>query len=72
MKINKQITYSTSGQRVNIQNGEQAVAFEIKDNNKVVYFSTSFEFKVPGNIALDRVKLYAVQADGARFEITKK
>ena len=31
MKITKQITYTISGHQVNVQNGEQAVAFEIKE-----------------------------------------
>ena len=72
MKITKQITYTISGHQVNVQNGEQAVAFEIKENDNLKYFGTSFQFEVPNTISPDRVKLYAVQADGVRIEITRK
>lgn len=72
MKITKQITYTISGHQVNVQNGEQAVAFEIKENDNLKYFGTSFQFEVPNTISPDRIKLYAVQADGVRIEMTRK
>jgi len=72
MKITKQITYTISGHQVNVQNGEQAVAFEIKENDNLKYFGTSFQFEVPNTISPDRVKLYAVQTDGVRIEMTRK
>jgi len=72
MKITKQITYTISGHQVNVQNGEQAVAFEIKENDNLKYFGPSFQFEVPNTISPDRVKLYAVQADGVRIEMTRK
>lgn len=72
MKITKQITYTISGHQVNVQNGEQAVAFEIKENDNLKYFGTSFQFEIPSTISPDRVKLYAVQADGVRIEMTRK
>ena len=72
MKITKQITYTISGHQVNVQNGEQAVAFEIKENDNQKYFGTSFQFEIPNTISPDRVKLYAVQADGVRIEMTRK
>ena len=72
MKITKQITYTISGHQVNVQNGDQAVAFEIKENDNLKYFGTSFQFEVPNTISPDRVKLYAVQADGVRIEMTRK
>ena len=72
MKITKQITYTISGHQVNVQNGEQALAFEIKENDNLKYFGTSFQFEVPNTISPDRVKLYAVQADGVRIEMTRK
>lgn len=72
MKITKQITYTISGHQVNVQNGEQAVAFEIKENDNLKYFGTSFLFEIPNTISPDRVKLYAVQADGVRIEMTRK
>ena len=71
MKITKQITYTISGHQVNVQNGEQAVAFEIKENDNLKYFGTSFQFEIPNTISPDRVKLYAVQADGVRIEMTR-
>ncbi len=72
MKITKQITYTISGHQVNVQNGEQAVAFEIKENDNLKYFGTSFQFEIPNTISPDHVKLYAVQADGVRIEMTRK
>ena len=72
MKITKQITYTIYGHQVNVQNGEQAVAFEIKENDNLKYFGTSFQFEIPNTISPDRVKLYAVQADGVRIEMTRK
>ena len=72
MKITKQITYTISEHQVNVQNGEQAVAFEIKENDNLKYFGTSFQFEIPNTISPDRVKLYAVQADGVRIEMTRK
>ena len=72
MKITKQITYTISGHQVNVQNGEQAVAFEIKENDNLKYFGTSFQFEIPNTISPDPVKLYAVQADGVRIEMTRK
>ena len=59
MKITKQITYTISGHQVNVQNGEQAVAFEIKENDNLKYFGTSFQFEIPNTISPDHVKLYA-------------
>jgi hypothetical protein len=53
-------------------NGEQAVAFEIKENDNLKYFGTSFQFEIPNTISPDHVKLYAVQADGVRIEMTRK
>lgn len=72
MKITKQITYTIYGHQVNVQNGEQAVAFEIKENDNLKYFGTSFQFEIPNTISPDHVKLYAVQADGVRIEMTRK
>lgn len=72
MKITKQITYTLSGHQVSVQNGEQAVAFEIIENDKLAYFATSFQFEIPNTITLDHLKLYAVQADGMRIEMSHK
>ena len=69
-KITKTITYTRSGQKITIKDGEEAVAFELYKDNKLIYFSTKFEFTVPEKIALDdNVKVCAVQANGERFEL---
>jgi hypothetical protein len=69
-KITKTITHTRSGQTINIQNGEEAVAFELWKNGKRVYFSTRFNFTVPSAIAVDdNVIVKAVQANGERFDV---
>ena len=69
-KITKTITYSRSGQSITISNGEEAVAFEIYKDDKLVYFFNSFKYTVPDAIPLnDKIKVYAVQADGERIEV---
>lgn len=69
-KITKTITYTRSGQNISITNGDEAVAFELYLNNKLIYFSNHFNFTVPSSITLnDNVKVCAVQADGTRIEL---
>lgn len=69
-KITKEITHSRNGQLINIQNGEEAVAFELYKEGKLVYFFNSFKFEVPQSVPLNQeVTLYAVQADGKRIAI---
>lgn len=69
-KITKTITYTRNGQSISISNGDEAVAFELYLNDKLVYFSNHFNFTVPSSITLnDNVKVYAVQADGTRIEL---
>lgn len=70
-KITKTITYKLSGSAIKITDGDEAIAFEWRKDNRIIYFSNSFEFEVPSNISLDGAKLYAVQADGERIEATK-
>lgn len=72
VKISKEVTYSQTGKRISISNGEQAVAFEVKRNGKLLYFSNSFTFDLPASISENDLKLYAVQADGERKEMKKK
>lgn len=36
------------------------------------HIGTSFQFEIPNTISPDHVKLYAVQADGVRIEMTRK
>ena len=53
-----------------ITNGDEAVAFELRNNNadgKLLYFSTFTKFEVPLTVSLTYAKLYAVQADGKRI-----
>ena len=69
-KITKTITYTRNGQNFHIVNGEEAVAFELYKDDKLVYFSNMFNFTVPDKVILDdNVKVCAVQADGKRIEL---
>lgn len=69
-KITKTISYSRKGQQISVTNGEEAVAFELYLNGKMIYFSNTFHFSVPSSIPLnDDVKVCAVQADGTRIEL---
>ena len=56
-----------------IQNGEEAVAFELKRGDNVLYFSNFFNFDLPESITLGETEhIFAVQADGTRIEATAK
>lgn len=69
-KITKTIAYSRSGQNISITNGDEAVAFELYIDGKMIYFSNTFNFTVPSSIPLNsNVKVCAVQADGMRIEL---
>lgn len=69
------ITATLSGKdvSVNTNTGANAVAFEVRKGNardgELVYFSNDFSFTLPNNIKVDEIKLWAVQADGARKSI---
>lgn len=67
MKITKEVGYNLSGQQVNITDGDEAVAFEVRKDGKLLYFSNFFQFTVPSTIPLDGAAVYAVQADGKRI-----
>lgn len=84
-QITKTPTYTMSssvqGKKITVSNGEQAVAFEVRKQEKqgenqepkmgrVVYFSNFFEFLVPRNISMSGCGVYAVQADGVRKLMT--
>ena len=81
MKITKTPTYTQEGAQIKISNGEQAVAFEVRIQEKeegkapkmgeVVYFSNLFEFDLPTNINMNYCGIYAVQADGARILLSR-
>ena len=66
-KITKTITYSRSGQLITINNGGEAVAFEVKQGSNLLYFSNFLSFEVPASISLNGTQVYAVQADGKRI-----
>lgn len=69
-KITKTIICSRSGQNISISNGDEAVAFELYKDGKLMFFSNHFNFTVPSSIPLnDDMKVYAVQADGTRIEL---
>ena len=69
-KITKTISHTRNGQAIKITDGDEAVAFELYKDGKLVYFSTKFEFTVPSEIAVDdNVIVKAVQANGERFDV---
>ena len=69
-KITKTVTHTRSGQSITIQNGEEAVAFELYKDGKLIYFSNMFKFTVPSSVKVDdAVVVKAVQADGTRVEV---
>lgn len=74
-KITKSPTATLSGQTIDIKNGEEAVAFEIRKGidgkGELLYFSNTFRFIVPSSISVSGISLFAVQADGTRQLITK-
>ena len=68
--ITKDIKGNINGREVSITNGDEAVAFELREkdaNGKLLYFSTFIKFEVPLTVSLTYAKLYAVQADGKRI-----
>lgn len=72
---NDDVTATISGKevRVDSETGNKAVAFEVRQGNgsdgKLVYFSNNLTFTIPDQIQMNEVKLWAVQADGARRSI---
>lgn len=76
VKITTTPTYKLSGNKVTVNNGTQAVAFEIrKDNEKgeLLYFFNFLTYSIPMKVTLDETtKFYAVQADGKRIEMKKE
>lgn len=72
MKITNSPSYSQTGRSISVLNGDEAVAFEIKRGDRLLYFSNFYSFEVPAGVALDGANVYAVQADGQRILIQKK
>lgn len=74
-EISSNIAYTVSGKKYTVENGENAVAFELRKNSaegELVYFFNMFSYDIPAGVDLTNTKLYAVQADGKRIEIRKK
>ena len=73
-KITKEVGYTRSGNLISIADGEEAVAFEIRQSadSELLYFSNFLTFEVPSSVSLDGLKVYAVQADGTRIECVER
>ena len=73
--VSPNISYTVSGRKYTVENGENAVAFELRKNSaegELVYFFNMFSYDIPAGVELGNAKLYAVQADGKRIEIPVK
>lgn len=68
--ITKKVTYTKQNEMIRIQNGNEAVAFEIRDGGKLCYFSNFLQFKLPVDLWKDGMAIYAVQADGKRIPLS--
>ncbi|WP_279120544.1 M60 family metallopeptidase [Bacteroides acidifaciens] len=72
---NDEVTATISGKEITVASnvGSKAVAFEARKGNssdgELVYFSNDFKFTLPDNIKTSEVRLWAVQANGARKSI---
>lgn len=70
-KITKNVTYTRSGNTINIQNGDQAIGFEVKEGNALKFYSNKYSFSIDKIGGWNRnFKVFAVQADGVRKELT--
>lgn len=76
VKITGIPTYSLSGNNITVNNGTQAVAFEIRkdnENGELLYFFNFLSYSIPSTVVIDgTTKFYAVQADGKRIEMKKE
>lgn len=76
VKITGTPTYNLSANRITINNGTQAVAFEIRkdnENGELLYFFNFLSYSIPPTVTIDgTTKIYAVQADGKRIEMKKE
>lgn len=70
IRITKKVLYSVSGRTYTVTNGEQAVAFELRKNDKRIWFSNRFTFTVPIQVDINGSELYAVQSDGERIKMS--
>ena len=75
-KITGTPTYRLSGKTVTVNNGQQAVAFEVRkgsETGELLYFFNFLTYSIPPIVTLDETtKFYAVQADGKRVEMKKE
>lgn len=73
VKITTIPAYKLSGNNITINNGTQAVAFEIRkdnENGELLDFFNFLTYSIPATITIDNtIKFYAVQADGKRIEM---
>ncbi len=67
--ISKEVKVEVSGKNVTVTDGEEAVAFEVYQNGKMVYFSTFFKFELPDTVTGDGITFKAVSADGKRVDM---
>lgn len=67
--VTKEVKATLSGNNVTITDGDEAVAFEVYSEGKLVYFSTFFNFELPDNLAGKAIGLKAVSSDGKRVDI---
>jgi hypothetical protein len=76
VKITGTPTYNLSGNNITVNNGTQAVAFEIRkdnENGELLYFFNFLSYSIPSTVVIDgTTKFYAVQADGKRIEMKKE
>lgn len=76
VKITDTPTYSLSGNNITVNNGTQAVAFEVRkdnENGELLYFFNFLSYSIPSTVVIDETtKFYAVQADGKRIEMKKE
>ena len=69
-RITKNVTYKLSGTAIRITNGEEAVAFELRDaQDKLIWFSNFLNFEVSSSVLDKMDKIYAVQANGTRITV---
>ena len=68
-KITKNITYTRSNNTISISNGDEAVCFEVRDGDKVIFFSNKFTFTLPNGWWNDNCKVFAVQSNGSVIEL---
>lgn len=75
VKITGTPTYKLSGSKITVNNGTQAVAFEVRkgnENGELLYFFNFLSYTLPQTVLVDGIKFYAVQADGKRIEMKEE